>query len=281
MEEILNWLESESRNYQVGLALLGRHSQKTSLVAYLGKKQNQETEEKLAYELEKLIREVYEPTEEKETRIAVFQPEAEESAEAETLAETEETTEPATGRIKLFNPEEKQESAADEKPSDGRIKLFKAPTEVQPDPLKVGAVTHIAVDGQLADRQALLDDIEKEMSKVFTLRAILSNSFSEDQTDEQRKDISDRIESFTQQMHELGVKRDLIHDGQLVDPAAEPVETSNPAKAELQLKRRNLASNVTKAKKAYELDRDNALKQEKYAKLAQELQDLDMQIKLA
>jgi hypothetical protein len=143
-------------------------------------------------------------------------------------------------------------------------------------------LTHIDQEGNLVDRQALLDEIEKEMAKVFTDCAILSNSFSEDQTDQERKEISDQIESLTQQMHELGTQRDLIHDGQLVDPTAKPVAEpgSNPAKAELQIKRRNLTSNVTKAKKAAELAPDDAVKKEKYAKLGLELQELDLQIKL-
>jgi len=279
-EEIKKWLAG-ANDYQAGLTLLGKYSDKPSLVAYLGKKQNEETEEKLVYELEKLLSAQPEVEFVSVARIEVFQPQTEESADDDALPVAEEKP----IRIKLFNPEEKEEfaadSAADEIPAPGRIKLFQTPKEVQPESLKVGVATHIEVDGQLQSREELLEPIEKEMSKLFTERAILSNSFTEEQTDDERLEISNQIESLTQQISELGKKRDLIHDGQLIEPADEPVEaSSNPAKAELQIKRRNLASNVTKAKKAAELAPDDVVKQEKYTKLALEMQELDLQIKL-
>lgn len=120
-----------------------------------------------------------------------------------------------------------------------------------------------------------VDEIATESGKLYTEQARLSNTLADIQDDAQRAAVVKQIEDVKAKRDELAQERRHLEDGGELAPEA----TAAPSLAELEKKRNNLRSSVSKAKDKAERAGASEEAKAKYAQKRTKLDQLELDIK--
>lgn len=245
MEEIINYLAQEKRDYQEGVALLGKYGRNRQLHLNLMKKENAMNTLKLLHELSKL---------------AEITP----NVLAEDVASL------------MLDAIVDQSNGAMQVPEMKVVPDVPAAPEPVPAPAVVLPIN--------ADAEYLA--IVNQMTQLHNERVKLSNTLEDLETDEQRSEASHKINSIQESYNVLAVKKKHFDEfGKF--PEAEPqdetpeTDTKPVDLATLIKDRNNLRSRVSKAKKALIKKPGDVKKEEALAKMEVELNQLELQVKVA
>ena len=242
LQAISLWLNSEDKDYHTGLELLAPHCRNRMLLLNLQKKQNSFNRQKLDYELGKLIA----------------------SPELLKMGAV-----PVKVLVLQSSPVE--------------IK----PTESEQEPVQVDQEE--SLQEALKDRQDRIDAIILTQKELYQRKTELSNQLVASGDSNDPAVVAERLllvqesENVEAHYNQLAEQKERLLAG-IQEPATEPTQAitieHQSRLNELKLRRKALAPNVTKARKAFEAKPDDVLKQEKLARLEAELREIDDQIKL-